>query len=177
MNHDDGDYINANYVNMEIPNGVINRYIATQGPLPCTVRDFWRMVQQESSHLIVMLTTVMERGRVKCHQYWPSNMETLDMGEEFTVKCFSERADETGSFVFRDLTMIDGKTGESRTIQHMQYLAWPGKFLLVFSFTVTDDCSIFRPRRSLGSKAFPLVYREGSRRQTNDFAARNRGNT
>jgi tyrosine-protein phosphatase non-receptor type 4 len=68
MNHDDGDYINANYVNMEIPNGTINRYIATQGPLSNTVKDFWRMVQQESSHLIVMLTTVMERGRLKCHQ-------------------------------------------------------------------------------------------------------------
>lgn len=50
---DDGDYINANYVNMEIPNGTINRYIATQGPLPNTVKHFWRMVQQESSHLIV----------------------------------------------------------------------------------------------------------------------------
>jgi tyrosine-protein phosphatase non-receptor type 4 len=127
MSHDDGDYINANYVNMEIPNGTINRYIATQGPLANTVRDFWRMVQQESSHLIVMLTTVMERGRVKCHQYWPTNGETLDMGQEFTVKCFNEHADETGSFVFRDLTMSDGKTGETRTIQHMQYLAWPGE--------------------------------------------------
>lgn len=127
MNHDDGDYINANYVNMEIPNGTINRYIATQGPLQNTVKDFWRMVQQESSHLIVMLTTVKERGREKCHQYWPSNTDTLDMGEQFTVKCFNEHADETGSFVFRDFTMSDGRTGEQRTIQHMQYLAWPGE--------------------------------------------------
>lgn len=126
LNHDGGDYINANYVNMEIPSGTINRYIATQGPLANTVKDFWRMVQQESSHLIVMLTTVMERGRIKCHQYWPSNNETLDMGNEFTVKCFNEHADETGSFVFRDLLMSDGNTGEQRTIQHMQYLAWPG---------------------------------------------------
>lgn len=125
MNHEDGDYINANYVNMEIPNGTINRYIATQGPLANTVKDFWRMVQQESSHLIVMLTTVLERGRMKCHQYWPMVTETLDMGEEFTVKCFNEHADETGSFVFRDMTMSDGKTGEQRTIQHLQYLAWP----------------------------------------------------
>jgi protein tyrosine phosphatase len=69
----------------------------------------------------------MERGRVKCHQYWPTNGETLDMGQEFTVKCFNEHADETGSFVFRDLMMSDGKTGETRTIQHMQYLAWPGE--------------------------------------------------
>jgi tyrosine-protein phosphatase non-receptor type 4 len=127
LGYEDGDYINANYVNMEIPNGKINRYIAAQGPLANTVTDFWRMVQQESSHLIVMLTTVMERGRVKCHQYWPSCNEILDMGEQFTVKCLSESPDSTGSFVDRNLIMSDGKTGESRTIQHMQYLAWPGR--------------------------------------------------
>jgi tyrosine-protein phosphatase non-receptor type 4 len=115
---------------MEIPNGKINRYIAAQGPLATTVKDFWRMVQQESSHLIVMLTTVMERGRVKCHQYWPACNETLDMGDKFCVKSLSETADTTGSFVDRSLLMTDGKTGETRTIQHMQYLAWPGKFCL-----------------------------------------------
>lgn len=133
LNAESGDYINGNYVNMEIPNGggggqqqmVVNRYIATQGPLPDTTTDFWRMVQQESSHLVVMLTTVMERGRVKCHQYWPVAGDDLDMGEGFSVRCMSERADETGSFVFRELLLKDSKTEENRAIQHMQYLAWP----------------------------------------------------
>ncbi|XP_037034336.1 tyrosine-protein phosphatase non-receptor type 4-like isoform X2 [Bradysia coprophila] len=120
-----GDYINANYVNMEIPEGGVNRYIATQGPLSTTTTDFWRMVQQESSHLIVMLTTVMERGRPKCHQYWPLLGEELDMGNSFSVKCLSEEADETGSFVFRELVLCDKCSGENRLIQHMQYLAWP----------------------------------------------------
>jgi tyrosine-protein phosphatase non-receptor type 4 len=129
LGNDDGDYINANYINMEIPNGKINRYIAAQGPLATTVKDFWRMVQQESSHLIVMLTTVMERGRVKCHQYWPACNETLDMGDKFSVKSLSENADSTGSFVDRSILMTDGNTGETRTIQHMQYLAWPGKHI------------------------------------------------
>lgn len=112
---------------MEIPGGNINRYIATQGPLPNTVTDFWRMVQQESSHLIVMLTTVMERGRPKCHQYWPSAEEKVDMelAPGFSVRCLSEKADSTGSFVFRELVLTDTKTNEKRTIQHMQYLVWP----------------------------------------------------
>lgn len=125
INADSGDYINANYVNMEIPEVGINRYIATQGPLPHTTTDFWRMVQQESSHLVVMLTTVMERGRPKCHQYWPSLGEDLQMGPDFRVKCLTEVADETGSFVFRELQLCDRITGEVRTVQHMQYLAWP----------------------------------------------------
>ncbi|XP_053682953.1 tyrosine-protein phosphatase non-receptor type 4 [Sabethes cyaneus] len=127
LNAESGDYINANYVNMEIPpTGTINRYIATQGPLSTTVNDFWRMVQQESSHLVVMLTTVMERGRPKCHQYWPSaDEEPFALSEGFSIKCITEKPDETGSFVFRDLVLTDEKTAEIRTIQHMQYLAWP----------------------------------------------------
>ncbi|XP_037818072.1 tyrosine-protein phosphatase non-receptor type 4 isoform X1 [Lucilia sericata] len=124
VNCSSGDYINANYVNMEIPGG-INRYIATQGPLATTTADFWRMVQQESSHLVVMLTTVMEAGRQKCHQYWPVTGEELQLGEGFSVKCLSEKPDETGSFVFREFLLCDKRTGEQRHIQHMQYLAWP----------------------------------------------------
>ena len=107
INSPDGGYINANYVNMEIPNDCVNRYIATQGPLANTVIDFWRMVQQESSSLIVMLTTVMERGRSKCYQYWPQVDEELELTAKFSVKSLKEIPDPTGSFVLRDLRLTD----------------------------------------------------------------------
>lgn len=110
---------------MEIPGGTVNRYIATQGPLQNTTLDFWRMVQQESSQLVIMLTTVMERGRPKCHQYWPSADEELELSTGFSIKCVTEKPDETGSFVFRELILCDKNVDETRTIQHMQYLAWP----------------------------------------------------
>lgn len=110
---------------MEIPGGTVNRYIATQGPLPNTTLDFWRMVQQESSQLVIMLTTVMERGRTKCHQYWPSADDVLELSPGFSIKCVKEQPDETGSFVFRELILCDKNVEETRTIQHMQYLAWP----------------------------------------------------
>ena len=80
---------------------------------------------QESSHLVVMLTTVMERGRPKCHQYWPIMGDELSLGNGFSVTCKTEQADETGSFVFRELVLCDTKTNETRSIQHMQYLVWP----------------------------------------------------
>lgn len=106
-NTNDTGYINANYINMEIPNDCVNRYIATQGPLANTVVDFWRMVQQESSNLIVMLTTVLERGRIKCHQYWPDEGDQLELTPTFSVKCLREETDVTECFVFRDFLLCD----------------------------------------------------------------------
>ena len=41
------------------------------GPLPFTVVDFWRLVWQERSPTIVMITNLVEGTKIKCHQYWP----------------------------------------------------------------------------------------------------------
>lgn len=101
------DYINANYVNMSIPNDCVNRYIATQGPLPNTVLEFWRMVQQESSTFIVMLTTIMERGRIKCHQYWPQLNEEMQLSATFSIKLLTETIDSSDSYVMRSIMLHD----------------------------------------------------------------------
>ena len=63
-----GDYINANHVVMEIPgSGIVNRYIATQGPLSTTCIDFWYMIWEQESSLVIMLTTVMSRVQPYIH--------------------------------------------------------------------------------------------------------------
>nr|CAD7571593.1 unnamed protein product [Timema californicum] len=119
------DYINANYVNMEIPgSGIINRYIATQGPLPNTVLDFWQMVMEAGSTLVVMVTPIVERGRTKCHKYWPQLGDTSEMNH-LHLTCTKEETEETESFVFREFRLTNLETEEERHISHMQYLAWP----------------------------------------------------
>lgn len=45
--------------------------------------------------------------------------------QNFSVLCTKEETDPSGSFIFRDFTLIDGKTKEERGVKHMQYVAWP----------------------------------------------------
>jgi receptor-type tyrosine-protein phosphatase R len=55
-------YINSNY--MRGYDGEARAFIATQGPLPNTINDFWLMVFTERAPCIVMMTKLRERNRV-----------------------------------------------------------------------------------------------------------------
>lgn len=66
------DYINANFINFSF--GGISRFIACQAPIPSTMEDFWRMVWQLESCVIVMLTKFREKGLTKAHPYWPADI-------------------------------------------------------------------------------------------------------
>ncbi|CAK1580006.1 unnamed protein product [Parnassius mnemosyne] len=119
-----GDYINASYINMEIPNSdLVLTYIATQGPLASTVGDFWQMVWESESSLIVMLTVLVERGRAKCHQYWPKVGTTpLKATDTLTILTHSEQ--NLGHYIRREMT-IKESSGASRNVTQLQYTAWP----------------------------------------------------
>ncbi|XP_063115004.1 tyrosine-protein phosphatase non-receptor type 4 isoform X3 [Cavia porcellus] len=128
------DYINANYINMEIPSSsIINQYIACQGPLPHTCTDFWQMTWEQGSSMVVMLTTQVERGRVKCHQYWPEPTGSSSYGC-YQVTCHSEEGNS--AYIFRKMTLFNQEKNESRQLTQIQYIAWP-------DHGVPDDSSDF----------------------------------
>uniref|UniRef100_A0A8C7TR42 protein-tyrosine-phosphatase n=1 Tax=Oncorhynchus mykiss TaxID=8022 RepID=A0A8C7TR42_ONCMY len=106
------DYINANYIR----EGKV--FIATQGCLQNTVVDFWKMVYQENTHVIVMTTKEMERGRNKCVRYWPDLNATKEFGK-VCVKNVEERPAQ--DYILRELEV----TEPMRYIWHYQYLSWP----------------------------------------------------
>jgi len=69
-----------------------------------------------------MLTTVVERGRVKCHKYWPDLDSTVLYGS-ISVTC--TREENKDSFSYRDFTLVEVETGTERLVTQMQYLSWP----------------------------------------------------
>ncbi|XP_067138555.1 tyrosine-protein phosphatase non-receptor type 4-like [Centruroides vittatus] len=118
------DYINASYVNMEIPNtGIINKYIATQGPLPNTCAEFWQMVWEQDSTIIVMVTTLTEQGQAKCYRYWPQSLrESIEYGP---LQITLVQEEETPTGIFRQFSVLNVETNKLRRIIQMQYVSWP----------------------------------------------------
>ncbi|XP_067266476.1 tyrosine-protein phosphatase non-receptor type 4 isoform X3 [Chanodichthys erythropterus] len=147
------DYINANYINMEIPaSRLINRYIACQGPLPNTCPDFWQMTWEQGSSMVVMLTTQVERGRVKCHQYWPNPSGSATYGG-FQVSCQTEEGNS--AFLVREMTLNHIESGESRELTQIQYLAWPDHGVPDDSTDFLDFVALVRNKRA--GKDEPVV--------------------
>jgi protein tyrosine phosphatase len=64
-------------------------FIAAQGPMPNTSHDFWRMVLQDNSEFIVMLTGLIENNKLKCHKYFPSIGSKIQF-DEIIISCLSE---------------------------------------------------------------------------------------
>lgn len=112
---EDGDYINANYVRGYA--GQEKVYIATQGPMPNTVADFWEMVWQEDAPLIVMLTQLRE-SKEKCVRYWPADEDAYG---PFRIRLREER--ELPEFTVRRLTVQHQE--ECRAVKHVLFSAWP----------------------------------------------------
>ncbi|XP_074539441.1 tyrosine-protein phosphatase non-receptor type 6 [Halichoeres trimaculatus] len=118
------DYINANYVKNTMREcGDQKVYIATQGCLATTVNDFWQMVWQENTRVIVMTTREVEKGRNKCVPYWPDPQSSKEFGP-YVVTSQSER--EAADYKVRVLEVAPlSQPKHSRTIWHYQYLSWP----------------------------------------------------
>ncbi|XP_030426241.1 FERM and PDZ domain-containing protein 2 isoform X4 [Gopherus evgoodei] len=115
-------YINASYIRTHIGEEE-HFYISTQGPLPCTVADFWQMIWENESDVIAMMTKEVELGKVKCHRYWPEPPQhSLDFSE-FHLRLDNYQILEY--FIIRIIEIINKQTGERRFVKHLQFTTWP----------------------------------------------------
>uniref|UniRef100_A0A8C2GL99 protein-tyrosine-phosphatase n=1 Tax=Cyprinus carpio TaxID=7962 RepID=A0A8C2GL99_CYPCA len=114
----DADYINASFIK-----GVLGSraYIATQGPLPNTVLDFWRMLWEYNVQVIVMACREFEMGRKKCERYWPESKNDVFVCEPFTI--YYESDENKGEYLTRTLKVTFKQV--SRTLKQLHYVNWP----------------------------------------------------
>ncbi|XP_048733310.1 tyrosine-protein phosphatase non-receptor type 9-like isoform X2 [Ostrea edulis] len=119
-NDPNSDYINANFVDGYMHK---NAYISTQGPLPKTFGDFWRMMWENQVMVIVMTTRAVERGRAKCGQYWPPDEDGEEQFEDFLV--INTRMEVYQDYNITWLFLLNTKSNESRQIYHLQFTSWP----------------------------------------------------
>uniref|UniRef100_A0A914W263 protein-tyrosine-phosphatase n=1 Tax=Plectus sambesii TaxID=2011161 RepID=A0A914W263_9BILA len=120
---EDDDYINAsNIIGAE---GTIS-YIASQGPVPHTVNDFWKMILQHKIEQIVMLCNLIEDERVKCEKYWPDAGETMTYANTNITLLREEKPHD--EYVVRSLNLEQtDASGKKivRVIRQFHYIQWP----------------------------------------------------
>ncbi|CAI7996222.1 Tyrosine-protein phosphatase non-receptor type 7 [Geodia barretti] len=117
------DYINANFIR-----GLQDSeraYIAAQGPLPWTVDDFWRMVWEQKTSVIVMVTGLEERRIVKCAQYWPDPHVTLTANYGDLNVTLKKRVTTNPNYTVSHFHVTHREKLVSREVTHFWFTAWP----------------------------------------------------
>lgn len=96
-------------------------YIATQGCLPNTIIDYWNMIWQENTRVIVMTTKEVERGKTKCAKYWPDPGQTKRW-DDAKVTCLTES--KTNDYTLREF-LFSWKNKDERHIYQYHFQVWP----------------------------------------------------
>jgi len=133
----DLDYIHANYVSGFNSEGAFTdkTFIAAQGPTDETTSHFWEMIIQQNVTSVVCLTNMVERNKLKCEQYFPTNKnETIEFADYFadkTTKSIEVLNEETlhtdRNFKICKLKIKFNRDSKilTRRINHCFYQTWP----------------------------------------------------
>ncbi|XP_078284474.1 FERM and PDZ domain-containing protein 2 [Rhinoraja longicauda] len=118
----DQGYINASHIRMPLgTEGYF--YIACQGPLPGTTGDFWQMVWENKADVVAMMTRQHERGKVKCHGYWPDKLHRPMNVNKYLLSLESHQV--VDSFEINVIRMAEVETGDVHYVKHLRFVSWP----------------------------------------------------
>uniref|UniRef100_UPI00358EB89E tyrosine-protein phosphatase non-receptor type 22-like n=1 Tax=Myxine glutinosa TaxID=7769 RepID=UPI00358EB89E len=122
LQQSNGDTANT-YINASFIFGVNGpqTYIATQGPLPHTISDFWQMIWDYNVQMVIMACKEIELGKRKCEKYWAEMEETKTFGK-FIITCEAVH-EETPEYCVRKLNLTWEK--EMHCVLQYHYNGWP----------------------------------------------------
>jgi len=141
------EYINANYVNITPEKKVI----VAQGPLQNTIDDFWNMIWENKSPVILMLTKLIENKNLKCDLYWPTLPGTFIITKS-SIKITCTKTDLMGHFCVTKFYISNGTEGHYLT--HYNYQNWPD-FNLPDPLSITENLKQMKP--IVESNSAPIV--------------------
>uniref|UniRef100_A0A671NK94 Receptor-type tyrosine-protein phosphatase alpha n=1 Tax=Sinocyclocheilus anshuiensis TaxID=1608454 RepID=A0A671NK94_9TELE len=118
----DSDFINASYINVSPQ---LNSRLLIAGPKEETVNDFWRMLWEQNTATIVMVTNLKERKECKCAQYWPDqgcwtygnirvSVEDMMVLVDYTIR----------KFCIQQVGDVSGKKPQ-RLVTQFHFTSWP----------------------------------------------------
>ena len=103
------EYINASFIHLPLK----KYFIATQGPIKSSINDFWEMILEYNTKIIIMLCNQFEGGREKCTEYWKGN-------KLYNIKYTEEKKE---NLIKRNITISNNKL--KKEIIQFQYIGWP----------------------------------------------------
>jgi len=114
------DYINASSIADHDPRHP--SYIAAQAPVKDSAADFWQLVWEQGSVVLVLLTKLSENGEEMCYRYWPE--EGSQLYHIYEVHLVSEHI-WCDDYLVRSFYLKNIRTGETRTVTQFHFLSWP----------------------------------------------------
>lgn len=118
---DGSDYINSSFLSGETKE-TYHYYIACQAPLDHTVGDFWRMIWEQRTAVVVMLTGLHEGNIVKADKYWPENGEVKQYGKMIVLL---RRTFSVGEITIRSFLIREESSKATREVIQLHYDNWP----------------------------------------------------
>ncbi|NWR95148.1 PTPRU phosphatase, partial [Furnarius figulus] len=112
------DYINANYI--DVSGDRAWSFLPPPGPKQEMVYDFWRMVWQEHCSSIVMITKLVEVGRVKCSKYWPDDSEMYG-----DIKITLVESETLAEYAVRTFALERRGYSARHEVKQFHFMSWP----------------------------------------------------
>ncbi|AEE09589.1 protein tyrosine phosphatase [Cotesia vestalis bracovirus] len=109
------DYIHANYVDGFEEK---KKFICTQAPKTNTLVDFYQMVWNENSHIIIMLVNVTS----SCWQYWPSKDDEILQVAQYTIRTLKKKT--FSNYIVTELSVTHEFIERQSRVYHFLYIDW-----------------------------------------------------
>jgi len=155
------NYINANFIKYGK-----ETYICTQAPIENTFRDFWKMIWDQETFLIVMLTPLKENGIIKSHKYWPeknavkfiySNHETVNK-DNIKIQISPLLVKNTEKLVLRlfNIKYKNSDFEKTREVFHLHYKSWNDFKIPISPKSIDELLNLIKFYKNYGNMKYNL---------------------